>query len=101
MSGNYWFELVLAILATYRVAQFIAVDEGPYRVFAEWRAFLGRRSSQNATWKTLAELFWCPYCIGVWVAGMLALTIQPQMPVLWWLAVAGGQAVLEELRNAE
>jgi hypothetical protein len=94
MSENCWLELVLAILATYRVAQLITLDDGPFMICDRVRRFLGRRPKLREA----AELFHCPYCLGVWLAGMFALVMRPGQPVLWWLAVAGGQAVLEELR---
>lgn len=94
MSSDYWFELILAILAVYRIAQLITLDDGPFKVFDRLRRFFGRRSQL----RELAELFHCPYCLGMWLAGGLTLVMQPDQPILWWMAVAGGQALLEELR---
>lgn len=99
MSEKCWLELVLSILAVYRASQLIALDVGPYEVLTKFRAELGRRASRNATWKSLAELVYCPYCVGVWLALFLTICLRPCLPLVWWLAVAGGQAVLEELRR--
>lgn len=91
-------EVGLAILACYRLSQLLAIDDGPYNVFLEWRKWLGRRANGSTFWHNVAEMFHCPFCLGVWFAFPLALLIDGNF-LLLWLGIAGGQAFLEELRN--
>lgn len=48
-----------------------------------------------------AEMIGCPYCIGFWIAGLVVAAIDVfvpvAMPVLYWLATAGGSALIYEL----
>jgi hypothetical protein len=88
--------LALAILATYRVARMLALEEGPFALFDRWRnLFL------NDTW--VGRGVRCPLCIGFWLAlpaALVALLFDRTLPadafVLAWLGIAGGQAVLHE-----
>lgn len=90
---NDWLLIVLAILAAYRVAHMLALEEGPLSIFAEIRA---RLDPEQKTW--LGRGVSCPLCIGFWVAGAIALVLIPaanwQGLLLNWLAIAGGQTVL-------
>jgi hypothetical protein len=46
----------------------------------------------------LGMLIDCPWCIGFWVSGIIVLITSQlasmPLPVLWWLAVAAGQAFI-------
>lgn len=106
-----WLEILLAILATYRLAQLIAFDDGPYHVFDKFRKELGRRAAPEQAlqivgiWTNLAELFTCPYCLGIWFAlpfVFLVGFVNVTGFILLWLGIAGGQAVLQgRVENAE
>jgi len=87
--------LVLAALAVYRLAQLIAIDDGPGQVFRRLR---GRFVTGG-----MADLVHCPYCLGVWFAALLA-------PLVLWpcgvgdvlliaLGVAGAQSWLQGGRD--
>jgi hypothetical protein len=98
--------LVLAAFAVYRVAELLSIDDGPYHLFARWRLWLGRKSADKpylGTWHNLAELFQCPYCIGVWLAGLAVIPVFFPSTltdfVLALLAISGLQAFLETLGN--
>lgn len=99
MLDNVWFWFVLAALATFRIGELVAIDT----VFAQVRAVFGRNAAGKAmyTWQWYAaEWINCPYCIGVWVAIIFALLMQPDniyVFVLYWLGIAGAQAVLQSL----
>ena len=97
-------KFALVILATYRAAQLIAVDDGPFEVFQRLRVWAGVRAHKNAAWKTFADLVYCPYCVGVWLAALLSMYLRPRNFIEWlvyWLATAGGQAALESLTTRE
>ena len=63
---------VLAALATYRMAELVALDEGPFRVFAKARAWAGCHPSDIIR-ENFGELVHCPYCLGVWFGLFCAL----------------------------
>jgi hypothetical protein len=90
--------LCLLILACYRVANLISKD-----VITEFfRAWLGRlASNRNSFWMFVAELFHCPYCLGVWIAAVLAIPVSRSLLewLLHTLAIAGGQYLLQELSD--
>ncbi len=92
-------EFLLAIFANYRLARLVATDDITYPV----RLAVGRRASgkpANHPWYFLAELVCCPYCLGVWFGAFFALLSRPKSFrafLLSWLAIAGGQAALQEL----
>lgn len=100
---NYELRVVLACLTVYRLSQLFVLDDGPYDMFKQIRSFLGRRANTNSTWKTLADLFNCPFCLGVWFAGLAVPTvIYPTLYadiVLLWLGISGLQAFLEGFTN--
>lgn len=95
------FRLLLAILACYRLAMLITKDEitRPIRTYFGLHRWAWVRSF-------LGELTHCPYCVGVWIAAGLALLLWPLnwLTLLYWLAIAGGQATLQtfsDLAEAE
>jgi hypothetical protein len=89
----------IAILACYRLAQLVALDDGPYKVMVRFRKELGRRAATgDALWENWAELFHCPFCLGVWFAFPLAIWVGGNSIIgiiIIWLAIAGGQAFLQ------
>jgi len=89
---------VLAVLATYRLARLLAWEDGPARIFFRLRTRLGAYDygpDGNAV-TSLGELAGCPYCQGIYIALVLALMLYPVgwHTLLYWLAIAGGQALL-------
>ena len=94
--------ILVAILATYRVAQFIVYDDAPFGLMNKARSYLGRKASgakKYGAWWSLAELINCPFCVGLWVSLLVILFIfgVHWYSVLYWLAIAGGQAWLESM----
>jgi len=84
-----WLRIVLAVLATWRVAHLIAREDGPLDVILRLRARAGNG--------TLGRLMDCPYCLSIWVAAPWATWIARD-PVEWiavWLATSGGASLLE------
>jgi hypothetical protein len=87
----------LAILATYRIARMLAMEDGPFDLFAKTRELL---DAKQETW--IGRGVNCPLCIGFWVAGVFALLLAHDAPdmgrsgvILAWFAIAGGQTVLQ------
>jgi hypothetical protein len=90
-------EYILAILATYRVARMLALEEGAFGLFEWVRVEIGGTNPES-TW--LSRGLHCPLCISFWIA-LLAALLLPfaswQIFVLSWLGIAGGAVVLFEL----
>lgn len=92
----------LAVLACYRLAHLITREDGPLAIFANLRITLGRNAAGNdaSYWRTsLADLFYCPLCMGMWIALLLTLLLfrglGPTKLIIVWLAIAGAQTFLE------
>jgi hypothetical protein len=90
--------LVLLILACYRLARLISQD-----LITEFiRNWFGRQAATGRpAWQFLAELVHCPYCTGVWMAAVLALSVSHTFLewCLYTLAIAGGQSFLQNLND--
>lgn len=92
---------ILIALATYRAARMVALEDGPFALFAELRAaaeyyFVGRERAPG-----MVEDHWvvrglnCPLCVGFWAAPAM-LGLWRVLPVIvMWLAVAGAAAWLQ------
>lgn len=86
-----WFCLLIAVLATWRLARFIAREDGPFEVVVRLR----RRAGSGF----LGQLMDCPYCLSVWLAIPFAFALADSL-VPWltaWLAISGGASFLENL----
>lgn len=84
----FWF--AAAILAVYRAARMLALEDGPFDVFAAVRARLGQRS-----W--VGRGLHCPLCIGFWGAAVAAWLIGPGSWREWlmlWGGIAGAQVLI-------
>lgn len=94
--------ILLAGFAVYRLSELFVLDDGPYFIFRQFRRWLGKRAAGSATNSTsymLAQLFGCPFCLGVWLAALFVIPIMlPNVVtdiILVWLALAGFQTLLE------
>jgi len=90
----------LAVLATYRLAELVALDVGPLQVFARIRAWAGCHPSDLIR-ENLGELLHCPFCLGVWFGLFCALlALWPTLGgdlILAASGLAGGQAFLSTI----
>lgn len=94
--------LVVAALATYRLARLLAWDEGPAGLFASFRRALGGEDIDLETGQPATNLgrgVTCPHCLGVWIAALLSLlSLYPSRLGDVFLAVfglAGAQSYLQ------
>lgn len=102
--------LVLAVLATYRLAQMVALDDGPLDVFATLRGLTAYshngKERTGLAWESLSKLVNCPYCLGVWFGALTTLLVAFSVRlgfwtgILFWLATAGGQCALQALTDS-
>ena len=92
--------LVLAAFTTYRLAQLIAFDTGPDKVFFNLRTATKELADiEGGRWENLDEAVNCPYCLGVWFALFtLVLVKYPTKGgdlVLGWFGIAGMQTFMQ------
>ena len=84
----HWFDLLLLILASFRLTHLIVMDD----IMAPFRNLWARRPFVH-------ELVNCYWCCGIWVSALLFLLQSywsaAARPVILILAVAAGQALLE------
>ena len=95
--------IIAAALAIYRLAQLVALDDGPWYVLARLRLLVGTfdrhpedRPARRFGW---SELVSCVFCLGMWFAlpavVAVALPTWPGDAVLTWLGLAGAQTWLQ------
>lgn len=88
-------EIILATLASYRIARILATEEGPFGLFVAIRE---RFDPEQNTW--LGRGLNCSLCIGFWVSFVVTcllpfVSIQSFL-LLWW-AIAGLQTIVHLL----
>jgi hypothetical protein len=105
LDAPFFTRFLLAALAVYRVAWIITREDGPFGVFEGFRLWLGKRAAaekdqhdgRSLSW-TIAELFNCPHCLGVWLALLIfPAVVWPSITtdcILLVLAIAGLQSFL-------
>ncbi len=87
--------LALAALAVYRVAHMVAVEDGPFDAFSEWRERIGQ-----ANW--IGRGFHCVLCLSWWLAGLAAVWLVAVGIIGWagfvltWPGLAGAVLVLHK-----
>lgn len=98
-------DLLVLSLATYRLAQLVSIDDGPAGIFARlrrWTDSLAKAEQDEGEgrhlWQNINEGIHCPYCVGMWLAGLLLLVYKRWYTLVYLLAVAGGQSWLEGKR---
>jgi hypothetical protein len=98
--------LLLAVLTCYRLAQLVTLDDGPMFVFRDLRKRLNAIASQGGKFqKSIAELFNCPYCVGVCFAllctGLYLWQSVAADIILLIIGIAGGQVFLQSFSENE
>ncbi len=105
--SDHWVRLLIllpaAIFASYGLSYTIAKQDGPWDVLHTLRDFLGAydygENGQVKKW--YGKFISCPYCIGVWIALILALVLfsaDPLWPLYWWTIVGGQFRLLKGRR---
>jgi hypothetical protein len=92
--------VVIASLASYRLARMVALETGPFALFSRFRGWVfgwqGKKHGPKKTWIT--EGVGCPLCVGAYGSAlMLALTYLDYVNlVVLWLAIAGLQVAFQK-----
>lgn len=93
--------LLLDILATYRLARLISLEEGPGDLLVELRSKLGAYdySADGRPITSLGRGISCPLCVGVYIAALMLLLrgVPCAHYFKLWLAIAGGQSILQKV----
>ena len=84
-----WLRLVLAILATWRIAHLLTAEDGPLDAVAALRGRLGHSLA--------GRMLDCFGCVSLWVALPFAfyITARPTDLLLAWLGLSGAAFLLE------
>jgi hypothetical protein len=84
-----WLRLVLAVLATWRIAHLLTAEDGPAGVVAALRGRLGRSVAGSA--------MDCFGCMSLWIGLPFGLYVtgRPLDLFFTWLALSGGAFLLE------
>lgn len=84
-----WYGLTLGVLALWRVTHLFAAEDGPWKLIARLR-----RRADQALW---GELLHCFYCLSLWLAVPLALSLGRSWEerLLLWPALSGGAMLLQ------
>lgn len=98
------FQFIVAILATYRLAQLLPEDDGPLFVFTRLRSFVTTKAmSENddiGVWANIDSGINCAYCCGLYAAILVSLLVLWQNyyanVFLLIFAIAGGQSLLQK-----
>lgn len=98
--------LILATLATYKLAYLFVWEEGPFDIFTCFRALLGIHLVEDGETKVtvvdrvnvLTKLFTCPFCLSGWLALAFSLMLvsyeDVTLVVIVWLGIWGGACIL-------
>ena len=70
-------EIVLAAFATYRLANLVVEESGPFRIFALLRERITTKAmmTKHEPWESLHGVITCRLCAGVWVAALCAVLV--------------------------
>ena len=83
-----WLDVILMILATYRLTRLVVLDDGPFDLIASARDWVFARFGEDH-W--LNKGLSCPWCVSFW----LALPVLFAPPVAyWWLGLAGAVSLI-------
>lgn len=93
--AGFWAQLVLAVLATWRLTHLLVREDGPFDVVARARAALGDG--------LLGRMADCFNCTSLWVAIPFSLwmSTQPIEALVLWLAVSGAACLCERAGQPE
>jgi hypothetical protein len=93
--------IVLAVLAVYRLSRLLVIDDGPFDVFKIAHDNAAIRAGDSRLWDTIARLYKCQLCLGVWIAVLGVIAVVAPCVVsdiaIMWLGIAGAQAMIESM----
>lgn len=99
------YQIIIAILATYRLSQLLPEDDGPLFIFTRLRGYTARKAEKSGDplglWSNIDSGINCVYCCGLYAALLVVALVMTQNfyanLFLLWFAIAGGQTLIERL----
>lgn len=97
-------ELLIMILATWRLASMFVSEDGPFDVFRRIRSIIGVTHHDDGTIaqipdRTLSKLFTCMWCMSIWMAGVVYGFWIVCPIVVWILGLSTGAIIVERIRG--
>src|SRR4051794_40954126 len=91
LDAPVWLRFLIAALATWRISHLLANEDGPADIIVRFRRRLGDG--------VLGQLMDCFYCVSIWVAAPIALTLCSEASefTLTWLSLSGGACLLNRI----
>lgn len=77
-----WLDMLLLALATWRIANMLTSEHGPWHIFGKMRRQV-----------PLGGLTTCIYCMSVWVA-LILVPIYLFVPIIIWVFAISGAALM-------
>lgn len=87
-------QIVLAILASYRIAYLVSRERGPFDLAERLRGFVIQKYGEDSWQGTGID---CPLCVSFWVS--LVMPFAPRF-IRKWLGIAGGVLVIHLVIDA-
>jgi len=99
-----FFELLIMVLATWRLASMFVSEDGPFDVFRRIRSLFGVTHHDDGSVnqipdKTLPKLFTCMWCMSVWMAGAVYGLWIVCPVIVWILGLSTGGIIVERVRG--
>lgn len=91
-----WLIVLVAMLADYRLARMVALEDGPFELFLNWRGWVFERFGNG--WVNAGAN--CPLCLSFWIGFALAVALGFILALpLWyacllWFALSGAASFL-------
>ena len=97
-------ELLILVLATWRLASMFVSEDGPFDVFRRIRSLFGVTHHDDGSVaqipdRTLAKLFTCMWCMSVWMAAAVYGLWFLAPVIVWILGLSGGVIIVERVRG--
>lgn len=97
-----WLNLLLAVLATWRLTHFLHREDGPYNLGNRIRQaaglFFDEQSQCQATTE-VGKALCCFHCTSVWAAGIVTWVQTGKLDIVRIFAVSAAVIVLDEWRH--
>jgi hypothetical protein len=89
---------ILGTFAAFRLAEMVAIDEGPFKIFFELRSWANDSPMNNGFKRNLSDAITCVHCAGLYFAFgiVLGYLIHPKIAslIIFPLAIAGLQSMM-------
>lgn len=89
-------DIILAALATWRIASLLARENGPMWIFSNFRVWLEKKAKKSAAFASLFEGIECVWCNSMWFAFFFAFFVEGNYLVNW-LALSSMAIIIDSL----